>query len=161
MSFLTEAKLSNVVDLPLALPATEIKQGDWLLVATIRVVSPMKLTYRYANLKLIAASVDTGDIQASNKVSGSLGLAYLTVRRNYAGESPDAAGALDTIIINDIGLSERDYTSSVEFTTAGDYSWIVANNMQAADGVTIPASTEINFTVSVSGSVRLSYDSNG
>ena len=49
MGYLTEAKLVNIVDNPVALPATEIKQGDWLVLATIKIASPMILRYRFLN----------------------------------------------------------------------------------------------------------------
>ena len=95
MGYLTEAKLVNIVDNPVALPATEIKQGDWLVLATIKIASPMV---------------------------------------------------------------ERDTTETV-YSTPGNYSWIIANNMQPSSSSDVPTSTEINFRLSVTGQVRLELDS--
>jgi len=160
MSYLTTNKLSNIVDVPIAMPSTEIQQGDWVIAASVKVVSPMKLTYRVMNLSLVASSVDISLISNSNKVAGSLGLAYVVLRRDYVSGSPGAAGALDSLIITAETTVSRDSSSTVELTTAGIYSWIVVNNMQPSASSSINTSTSINFDLSVSGLVRLELDSN-
>lgn len=157
MGFLTESKLANVIDMPVSLPTTEIKQGDWLVIASVKITAPQRLRMRFLNFRLVSADVDIADITASNKISGSLGLAYVALRRDYQSGSPGTAGALEVLQINDLGLVERP-TDETIYVTPGVYSWIVANNMQPSDESTIPTSTEINLRLAVTGQVRLELD---
>jgi hypothetical protein len=161
MGYLTEAKLSNVADIPVGLPATEIKMGDWVIVASVKVVSPMKLTYRLLNLQVHTSTVDISLIQNVNKVFGNLGIAYVVVRRDYTSGTPGAAGALDVLTATGLGVFSRDAANVVELTTPGTYSWIIANNTQPSSDSSslIPSSTSIDFRMSVTGQVRLELDS--
>lgn len=156
MAFLTEAALANIVDLPVALPATEIKQGDWLVVASVKIVEPMRLEYRYATLSLYASSVSLGQIDASNLVLGSLGLVYLALRRDYAGEQPGASSALDIVALTAQGSYARP-GNAVILTTPGTYSWIVVNNTRPSNTSAINPAVDITFRVGVTGSARLSF----
>jgi len=159
--YLTTHKLSNVIDLPISLPATELKQGDWLVVASVKIAEPMKLTYRLLTGSILASTVGISQISNSNKIVASLGLAYVVLRINYAGGSPGGAGALDTLVMNDLGTIQRNTSSTLTLTTAGVYSWVVANNMQPSSTSLVPTSTEINFRVAVTGQARLFLDANG
>jgi hypothetical protein len=158
MAYLTEAKLLTTVDLPVALPTTLLVQGDWLVVATIKIIAPMRLTYRWLNLQLHSASVDTTDINATNRIYGNLGFAYVALRKNYISGSPGEAGALDTLIIESVGVVARDVTNTVTMDTAGNYSWILANNMQPSTDSLVSASSSIDFRLSVTGQARLLMD---
>jgi len=160
MAYLTENQLSNVVDMPIALPATDLRMGDWVVIAAIKIVVPMKLTYKLANLQMSASSVDTALITAGNKIYGNLGLTYLTLRKDYVSGSPGAAGGLDALVSNGLGITSRSPSVSVVITSAGVYSWIIASNMQPSTDTTplIPVSTSIDFRLAVTGSVRLDID---
>jgi hypothetical protein len=157
MGYLTTSKLTNIIDLPIQLPATEIKMGDWLVVATVKISAPMRLLYRFLNLQLHSSTVDVADIASANKISGNLGFAYIALRRDYSSGNPGAAGGLEVLDISEIGLVARDNTET-EFSTPGVYSWIIANNMKASSSSAIATSTEINFRLSVTGQVRLELD---
>jgi hypothetical protein len=157
MGYLTTSKLTNIIDLPIQLPATEIKMGDWLVIGSIKIAEPMRLLYRFLNLQLHTSSVDIADISAVNKVSGNLGYAYVALRRDYSAGNPGAAGAIEVLNISQIGLVERNNVETV-FATPGRYSWIIANNMQPSSSSVIPTSTDINFRLSVTGQVRLELD---
>jgi hypothetical protein len=157
MGYLTSNKLGNILDLPIQLPATEIKMGDWVVVGTVKIAAPMRLRYRFLNLQLHTSTVTVGDIASTNKIFGNLGFAYVALRRDYSSGNPGSAGALEILSISEIGLVERDTTETI-YTTAGRYSWIIANNMQPSSSATIPASTEINFRLSLTGQVRLELD---
>ena len=159
-AYLTTSKLSNIVDVPVAMPSTEIQQGDWVIAASIKVVSPMKLTYKFLNLSLVASSVGISQISNSNKISSSLGLAYVVLRRDYVSGNPGAAGALDSLIITSETTVARSTATTLSLTTAGVYSWIVVNNMQPSASSSISTSTDINFQLSVTGQVRVELDSN-
>lgn len=157
MGFLTESKLANVIDMPISLPTTEIKQGDWLVIASVKITTPQRLLMRFLNLKLVSATVDVADISSVNKVFGNLGLAYVALRRDYQSGSPGVAGGLEILQVEEIGLVERPTTQAV-YATPGIYSWIIANNMQPDDASDIPTSTEINFRLAATGQVRLELD---
>jgi len=160
MAYITENQLSNMMDVPVALPATDLRMGDWVVVSTVKVVAPMRLTYRMANLNVMLATVDTALVTNGNKIYGNLGLAYLTLRLNYSTGSPGAAGGLDVLVANVLGITSRDASTSVVVTVPGIYSWIVANNMQPSTDTVplIPTSTSIDFRLAVTGTVRLDLD---
>lgn len=157
MALLTQQYLTSTLDVPIALPATELRQGDWLVVASVKAVSPMKLRFRLLNLGILSSSVTVSQISNSNRVYGNLGLVYVALRKDYSGESPGSAGALDVFAITAEGVYTRPDTL-LELTDEGTYSWVVANNMQASDSSTIPASTSIDFRVSVSGVARVEME---
>lgn len=154
MGYLTTSKLTNIIDLPIQLPATEIKMGDWLVIGSIKIAAPMFLSYRFLNLQLHSSTVSIASIASANKISGNLGYAYVALRRDYSAGNPGAAGGLEVLNISEIGLVERTNVETT-FTTPGRYSWIIANNMQPASSSIIPTSTDINFRLSVTGQVRL------
>ena len=158
MSYLTEAKLASIVDVPVALPATEIRQGDWLVFASIKLVPPQQLRFRFLNLQLLSASVATADIENGNLIYGNLGFAYVVLRRDYLSGSPGSSGALDTLIITQTGVVARDLTNEMTFDTPGTYSWILANNCKANSATAIPTYTSIDFRISVTGQVRLELE---
>jgi hypothetical protein len=66
MSYITESKLTEIMDIPVSLPATQLKMGDWLVVAAFKLVAPAQLTCRYLNLQLLSSSVTPGNIVADN-----------------------------------------------------------------------------------------------
>ena len=160
MAYITENTLSNTLDIPIALPATDLRMGDWVVVATLNVVAPMEISYTVANLNLISSSVDTTQITNGNLIYGNLGLAYLALRLNYSSGSPGAAGGLDALVATSLGASSRNTASGVVSVAPGVYSWIVANNMQPSTDVTplIPTSTSIDFRLAVTGVVRLTLN---
>ena len=160
MAFLTENQLSNTLDLPIALPATDLRMGGWIAVATVYIAAPMQLTYQFANVQIISSSVDNTKITSGNKSYGNLGLVYLALRPNYTGGSPGAAGGIDAVVATDVGVFSRDTSTSVVITTPGNYTWLVASNMQPSTDSSplLPPSTSIDFRVAVSGVVRLTLD---
>jgi hypothetical protein len=155
--YLTSSKLSNILDLPVQIPATEVKMGDWVVIGTIKIATPQRLRFRFLNLQLHTANVSISDITATNKILGNLGYAYVALRRDYSSGNPGAAGALEVLNISEIGLVER-ATDEAIYTTPGRYSWIIANNMQPSSTSNVPTSTEINFRLSATGQVRLELD---
>src|ERR1044072_1872865 len=131
MAFITEKKLASTLDVPVALPLTELLQGDWLVVATIKVVEPMRLSYRYMNLQLTEASVDLDDIDSSNKISANLDLVFVGLYLDYVSGHPGLSAALDAVKAGALGVVQR--TSPVVLAaTPGVYSFIAANNMQSS-----------------------------
>jgi hypothetical protein len=161
MAYLTENQLNNVVDIPIALSSTDLRMGDWIVAATVKIEAPMRLSYRMANIAISGSTVNTANITSGNLIYGNLGLAYLALRRDYITGSPGAAGGLDVLVAYDLGVYTRDPSSAVLLTTPGVYSWIISSNMQPSTDTSpvIPLTTSIDFRISVSGSARLELDS--
>jgi hypothetical protein len=170
MAFLTENTLAKSLDLPINLPSTELKMGDWLTVATIKLVFPMKLSYRFMTLQMLSSNVTTSDIVAANKISPSLDLAFIGLYLNYSSGHPGLQPALDVTKIRETESANVDCipvnelsgqfitvrtAPLVEFTTPGVYSFIIANNMQASSDSTIPTTTSIDFHLCATGQIRL------
>lgn len=155
MGYLTEKRLESTLDIPVSLPATDLVQGDWLVVATVKIVSPMRLTYRWCNLQLLSSSVDVSQISSVNKIYGNLGLAYLALRLNYTGGNPGVSGALDALVVTGLGVAVRNQDDPLTLAVPGTYSLVLANNMKPDSLSAIPASTSIDFRLVVSGQLRL------
>jgi hypothetical protein len=128
--------------------------GDWLIVGTVRLVAPQRLSIRQMTLQLIDSTVDVDDVEVSNKVIPNLGLVYAVLRKDYVSGTPGGSGALDSMYLDEITTTSRSTVSAL-YTTPGNYSIIVANNTKAVSGVTIPTTTSIDFTVMVNGAFRL------
>lgn len=175
MSLLTENKVSKTLDIPVNLPATELKMGDWLVVASVKIKDPMKLTFWYTVVQMLSSTVDTTGIIDAHKISPSLDLAFLGLYRDYTSGHPSATPALDVIRIRETISTVGDCvpitdslgqfitvrsTPVLTFTTPGVYSFILANNMQPASTSTIPTTTSIDFQLCVTGQIRLELDKN-
>ena len=154
MGYLTESKLKTVLELPIALPSTTLRQGDWVVVATVKLVAPQRLSLRALTLQLLESTVDTGDIDTSNKLVPNLGLVYFVLRKDYASGTPGGSGALDYLKLDDVGVVSRS-TVPVLLTAPGNYSVICANNMQASTTSAISTDTSIDFKVLMTGQFRL------
>lgn len=173
MAFLTESKVAKTLDVPVNLPSTTLAQGDWLVVAAIKLVSPMKLTYQFMTLQMLSSTVDTTLIESVNKVSPSLDLAFIGLYINYTSGHPGLQPALDVVKIRETDNSQLDcvpvadvsgqfITSRtsplVTYTTPGIYSFIVANNMQSSATSSIPITTSIDFQLCATGQIRLELE---
>jgi hypothetical protein len=157
MAYLTENKLANVIDIPVSLSATELKQGDWLLVASAKITQPMTLTVRYMSLQLLACNIGITHIDTSNLVYPNLGIAYLALRKDYVGGNPGSQGALESLSATDLGIFTRNINVPIILSTPGVYSWLIVNNTQASSTNTaIPPSTSIDLKLCVTGQTRLS-----
>lgn len=175
MALLTESKVSKTLDIPVNLPMTELKMGDWIVVASIKLKEPMKLTYWYLTLQMLSSTVNTNDIVDANKISPALDFAFLGLYRDYTSGHPSDTPALDVVRIRESISSSGDCipisdtlgrfitvrsSPVLTFTTPGVYSFILANNMQASSSSTIPTTTSIDFTMCVTGQIRLELDKN-
>lgn len=157
MPYLTENQLASTLDIPIALPATELRQGDWLVIATTKIVTPMRLRFRYLDLSLLSCTVATSQIGNINRIYGNLGFVYVALRKDYSGESPGSAGAQDVFGVTALGTYARP-GSEVLLDTEGTYSWVLANNMRADASSSVPTDTDINFRVAVTGMARLEME---
>jgi hypothetical protein len=173
MALLTENKLSTTLDIPVNFSATEVQMGDWLVVASIKLVAPMRLTYQFLTLQMLSSTVDTRDIVDANKIVPALDLAFLGLYRDYSSGHPSQSPALDIVRIRETGLASDCITITdtlgqfitvrsspvLTFTTPGVYSFIVANNMKPSSQSVIPTTTSIDFQLTATGQIRLELSS--
>ena len=157
MGYITETRLSNIIDIPITLPGTLLQMGDWLVIGSTPIQQPMRLTCAVLNLQVLSTTATISDLDGTNLIYGNLGIVYVILRQNYASGSPGAANGIDTVIATDVGLFSRDITAPTVIVTPGIYTWLIANNTQpsSASSPLIPVSTSIDFEVAVTGSARL------
>lgn len=159
MAYLSKQELSNIADVAVALPSTLLSMGDWILIGSVKIVAPMRCTYRYLSFQIQTSTVDVSKIVSENKIYGNLGLVYVALRKDLVSGSPGAASALDIVSLNSIGMAIRDTSesNSIVMIDPGVYSWYIVNNCKAADSVQIPAYESIDFRVSVTGQARVEF----
>ncbi len=152
MPYVTTAQLVDRLDLPIALPSSELKPNNWLVLATFKVQAPMQLTFRYLQLQIsdnvLVGLTDT----ASKLVEPGRGLAYIGIFKNYDGSAPNSNSSLqgtsnDVVFGETSGIFSRITDSPLVITPgtiAESYSFVVVNN-----------TANTNLTVSVNGQIRL------
>jgi len=158
MSYLTETKLSNTLDVPVNLPTTELKMGDWLVIATVKIVSPTLLTYRMMNFNFVSSALPLANVTSSNLIVPNFGLCYVGLYLNYTAGDPSTLAALDVLQSNSFGVQMRTATPIVT-STEGTYSWIVVNNVQYnSQNSLISTNDSADFTLSCCGQARIELD---
>lgn len=158
MPYLTERKFSNTLDVPVNLPSTEIKMGDWVVIATIKLVAPARLTYRMMNLNLIGSTFNVSNLIAANRIVPNFGLCYIGLFFNYISGDPSGIPALDVLYATGSGVIYR-IASPIVTAQEGTYSWIAANNVQISDqNPLLTTSSSVDFTLSCVGQARIELD---
>lgn len=158
MAYLTERKLSNTLDVPVNLPTAEIKMGDWLVIATVKIVAPTRLTYRMMNFNFVSSTVALANITPDNKIVPNFGLCYVGLFFNYVSGDPSTLPALDVVQANNFGIVERTATPIVT-ATEGTYSWLAVNNIQISDqNSLLGAGDSADFTLGCVGQSRIELD---
>jgi hypothetical protein len=158
MPYLTERKLSNTFDVPVNLPITEIKMGDWLLLATFKLDAPTRLTYRMMHLSFISSTVPLTNITAANKIVPNFGLLYVGLFLNYTSGDPSGLAALDVLQTDNLGIVERT-AAPIVTVTPGTYSWLAVNNVQFSTlNSLLGVSDSADFTLSCVGQARVELD---
>ena len=171
---ITEQTYATTLDLPINLPSTQLKQGDWLTVASVVISAPMQLVYTALTLQMTGTTINSVlDVAQSNKINPSLDLAFLGVFLNFDDTThPANQTALDVLIIRDAQMLALDCVpvtatqgqlistrtaAPLTFETPGVYSWVIANNMKPSTDANpaIPVSTSIDFNLCATGTVRL------
>jgi len=158
MPYLTERKYSSTLDCPVNLPATEIKMGDWLVIATFSLVTPMKLTYRMLHLNFISSTFDISKLTAVNKINPGYGLCYVGLFLNYSSGDPASQTIADKVTATATGIVTRSGTPLVT-VTPGSYSWVAVNNIQYnSNNALLSATDSADFKLSVVGQFRVELD---
>jgi len=158
MAYLTERKLSNTLDIPINLPTTEIKMGDWIVVATVKIETPTRLTYRMLNLDFVSSTIALSNITPDNRIVPNFGMCYVGLFFNYTSGDPSALPALDVVQATSFGIVARTATPIVT-VAPGTYSWLAVNNIQFSDqNVLLTTGDSADFTLNCVGQARLELD---
>jgi len=158
MSYLTERKLANTMDTPVNLPTTQLKMGDWLVIATLRLTAPMRITYRFMNFNFLISSFDLTKIQSVNLVVPTFGFCYVGLYANYVSGDPSGLTALDIVQANQLGLVTRT-GNPVVMTDNGTYSWVAVNNVQfSSQNALLGPNDSADFTLAATGQARVELD---
>lgn len=147
--YLTSSFLENKGDLPIALPTTKLRRGDWLVLATLKLQPPMQLQFRDLQLSLIQAVVDP--TLTSVLVAPARGLAYVAIFKDYAQSDPATmipqGSSTDVVSISATGVSQRDPSAAplvISPAAPSTYSVLLVNNTTGTD-----------LQLSVNGQLRL------
>jgi hypothetical protein len=158
MPYLTERKLSNTLDVPVNLPATNITMGNWLVIASLQVVAPTLLTYRMLHLNFISSAVNLSNLTPANLIVANYGFCYVGLFYGYTSGDPSTLSALDVVQTSTLGIQPRT-TSPLVINTAGTYSWIAVNNVQySSSNSLLPSGESADFVMSCVGQCRLELD---
>lgn len=158
MGYLTERKLSNTLDAPVSLAASELKMGDWLVISTIVLTEPSRVIFRMLNLNFISSTLALSNILPVNLVTPNFGLLYIGLFANYISGDPSSLPALDVVSANNFGVAQRT-APPVVISVPGTYSWIAVNNVQFNNqNALLSASDSADFTLNVVGQARLELD---
>lgn len=151
MGYITEKQIADRLDLPVALPTTEVKRNNWLVVATFKIQSPMQLTFRYLQLQLVDfTTVGTSGVTL---VESGKGMCYVGIFKNYDGTSPSGnpnlQGTLnDVVIASAAGVVSRNPDNASLVLTGGavpeSYSFVLVNN-----------TTNTDIRANINGQIRL------
>jgi hypothetical protein len=148
MAFLTESELGRRHNIPIALSLTRVKQGDWLLLTSIRLQAGMALSYRWLQLQLVDVLITPGTTPANadpcavvepTLINPALGYAYVAIFKAFNVNAAPATLAYtgtgaDIVIATGTGIFTRDVAKPpLELTEAADYSWVLVNNCVNAD----------------------------
>lgn len=155
MSYLTESKLANTLDVPVALPTTEIKMGDWVVIATQRLFAGQKLTYRMMNFNFVSTTFDLTKITAANLIIPNFGMCYVGLYLNYVSGDPGVLTGLDVVSATATGVVNRSGNPFIT-STAGTYSWIAVNNVTySANNALLTPNDSADFKLCATGQCRV------
>lgn len=155
MPLLDETELQNRLDLPVSLPGTLVLREEWVVVATIRLLDPMRFTLRWLQLQLLEVvdPFNSGVIVVTPDANGQCvfpvaditvvnpdyGLAYLALYQAFVSSTePGAQAPLEPpLIVGSIGapgpaIAVRSL-DPVVYATPGLYSFVLVNNTTNRD----------------------------
>lgn len=149
MSYLTDNMLRNVIDVPVALPATRVSANKWIVISTIKVANQVKAEFNWLLLQLLEAidpkdetvldlndSCNPADI---GLINSNYGLAYVGIVKDLSGSSLNTntlqfiGTTNDVLTISNRGVVQRDPTTVLTIDTPGNYSFVLVNNCSEID----------------------------
>jgi hypothetical protein len=134
MSYITHRQLSDKIDLPVALPITELKRANWLIIATMQLSPPMKLSYKWLNLQLVSTSYSDQNIAI---IDPSRGLCYVGIYKNFnGGEVFLPVGTNEDVIFTTaVGTVSKNPDTELELTVTEPttFSFVAVNNTSNAE----------------------------
>jgi hypothetical protein len=143
--FLTTQELDSVIDLPISMPSTLVRSGDWLVVASFNLLSGQTLLYKDMNLTVLSASIDGVDLALGNQcnqfniklLNNSYGISYVGIAKDFSATSDPQSvtwigSAADVISADSVGTYVRSSSATeLEITESGVYSVVLVNNCES------------------------------
>jgi len=168
--FLTTQELESVIDLPISMPNTLLRSGDWLVVASFNLAEGQTLVYKDMNLTVISASIAGVDLALGNEcnqfniklLNNSYGISYIGIAKDFSVTTdPQSVAwvgtAADVISAVSVGTYTRP-SSAIELliTESGIYSVVLVNNCESTtSSVTTSQLYNVDLRMVVSSQIRL------
>jgi hypothetical protein len=168
--FLTTQELDSVIDLPISMPSTLVRSGDWLVVASFNLLSGQTLLYKDMNLTVLSASIDGVDLALGNQcnqfniklLNNSYGISYVGIAKDFSATSDPQSvtwigSAADVISADSVGTYVRSSSATeLEITESGVYSVVVVNNCESTTSTqTTSQLYNVDLKMIVSSQIRL------
>jgi len=136
-----------MLDLPVQLPLTSVGPGDWLTLSSFCISAPQTLILSFLQLQLTGIDVNAPYTLAQT----GLGVVYVGLYNNYTNYTQAPSNPLEILAVGASTttppvFNQRSTTPTI-YSATGLYSFVLVSNLTAG-----------NATVSVSGSVRLTFD---
>jgi hypothetical protein len=168
--FLTTQELDSVIDLPISMPSTLVRSGDWLVVASFNLLSGQTLLYKDMNLTVLSASIDGVDLALGNQcnqfniklLNNSYGISYVGIAKDFSATSDPQSvtwigSAADVISADSVGTYVRSSSATeLEITESGVYSVVLVNNCESTTSTqTTSQLYNVDLKMIVSSQIRL------
>ena len=147
MAYITEAQLEKRFSLPVSLPLTQIKQGDWLVLSSIKLTTGMAFDYKVLQLQLVDFTMTPNPTPGSDPCAAvtptlknqAFGYAYVAIFKNFVPNTDPSTltytgTSVDVVNISTVGIVTRDITkASLVVDEVAEFSFLLVNNCQDAD----------------------------
>ena len=168
--FLTTQQLESVIDLPISMPSTLVRSGDWLVVASFNLQSGQTLTYKDMNLAVLSASIAGVDLPLADQcsqfniklINNSYGISYVGIAKNFSVTSDPqdvtwVGTAADVVSANSVGMYTRPSSATqLEISESGLYSVVVVNNCESTTSTTTTSQLyNVDLKTVISSQIRL------
>jgi hypothetical protein len=168
--FLTTQELESIIDLPISMPSTLIRSGDWLVVATFSLSEGQTLVYKDMNLTVTSASIAGVDLPLGNQcnqfniklLNNSYGISYIGIAKDFSATTDPQSvtwvgTAADVISASSVGTYVRASSATeLEITEPGFYSVVIVNNCESTTStVTTSQLYNVDLKMIVSSQIRL------
>lgn len=140
--FLTQEKYAQVIDLPIAVPATELRRGDSIICASVDLKLGQRIRYRWAQLQLITI-LNAG---TPDKIISNLGMVYLGFySAGFTQLNKPTGIPINALSADLVGVNASNPYIFFDFSSPDTYSVLLVNN-----------TTNLDFEVTANGAMRLS-----
>lgn len=130
MNYLTETQLDSSAGIPIGLPQTTVRRGEFVVVGSISVPQGAEAIVAWMGLTVLRVAVVPGNVATPAKISPGRPAfwAGLQPRLGKPGGVPIAGVGLDLL-----GIDQLDQSGLRKISTPGFYEIVVVNNTSNLD----------------------------